>query len=434
MMNSDNNFDYNEINRDKKDDIIDVQLIRESGDIEKTQKSSNGKSLPDYLALIKWIEANPKYAHLSYIVDEKNATTKISNQEKITTAIKNTLLSNPTEYYGRAYVTDTMKNDAVVVSRLVNASNLLDFVGNSPLWFFAFKSMGSIPAFLISLIMSVIVLKFSNDLSTNINRSNEKCRKLSKLGLFSGLIVVNIVQSLASGIGVELFNNQGKLNQLKATEIIEQQIIIKKENIEAIKNSDSPQYLAVKQQCENGEKELNQLSRNNSRWDSLFVNLYGTWQQQDQDWNKISMEKLPICRQLTRLQNQIFVDYKNAKKDFNNLLLARGEVNNDLFFLEQKLPTVYEFNFNEKGEMKSGIELVTFASNNFFNTLFNGNMGNIILPLFILSFSAVTSFVSCVITWNYSEDEDVKLSWDENLRQKRDLWLEKQWRDFISAH
>ncbi|AFZ47050.1 hypothetical protein Cyast_1081 [Cyanobacterium stanieri PCC 7202] len=447
----------NEINKEmitiESSDLHEIEVVQSSSQekqtpeiealevIEQEETEENIKEVPDYIALIKWIETNPRYAHLVAKVDGEGEVKpsqpdnlfieKIKNNLFVK-IIKNHLLSIPTEYYGKSYVTDKVRDDAVVVSRLINVSNLIDFFGNSPLWFFAFKSLGNAPAFFITIVMNIIILKFSNDLSTNINRSNKNYHLVKKAGLFSGLVILNVIQSVASGIGVELFNNQAKLTEVKAQEIVEAQMIIEQENMEFLKNANSPQYLQVKERCEKGEAELNRIPRSNPRWNSLYAEMHGTWQERTQDWNNVPMEQLPVCRQLVRLQNELFVNYENAQNDFNDLLIARNDVGNDLLFLDSSFPNIYQSNFTSEGELKSSLELVTLATNSFLTKLFDGELGAIALPLFILSFSVISSFVSCIITWNYSEDEYVKLSWDEELKQKRDLWLETQWRNLIN--
>lgn len=438
----------NEINKEmitiESSDLHEIEIVQSSSQEKQTpeiealevvnqeETEENIKEVPDYIALIKWIETNPRYAHLVTMVDGEGEIKPSQPNNLFMDMIKNHLWSIPTEYYGKSYVTDKVRDDAVVVSRLINVSNLIDFFGNSPLWFFAFKSLGSVPAFFITIVMNIIILKFSNDLSTNINRSNKNYHLVKKVGLFSGLVILNVIQSVASGIGVELFNNQAKLTQVKAQEIVEAQMIIEQENMEVLKNATSPQYMEVKERCEKGEAELNRISRSNPRWDSLYAEIHGTWQQRTQDWNNLPMEQLPVCRQLVRLQSELFINYENAQNYFNNLLIARNNVGNDLLFLDDSFPNIYQSNFTSEGELKSSLELVTLATNSFLTKLFDGELGAIALPLFILSFSVITSFVSCIITWNYSEDEYVKLSWDEELKQKRDLWLEAQWRNLIN--
>ena len=426
---------------DNNDNITDVEFINivehqkesndtysnNSEDIEKKQTKK-----PEYLLLIEWIENNPRYRHLIDIIDGKLNENKVNKVDKITNQIKNIMFSNPEEYYGKSYVTDKVKQDAVVVSRLVNFSNLLDAVGNAPLWFFAFKSIGNIPAFFISIIISAIILSFTNDLSTAINRKSQKSSFLETLGAFSALIILNIIQSFATGIGAELFNNQAKLSQIQATNIVEKQFILRNNQVENIKNNPSPRYLEVKKQCENGEKELNQLSTNNPRWDSLYVNLYGLWQEKNKNWAGYDVSQIPVCIQMNMMREEVFIDYENAQKNYNNLLLLRSETSNDLIFLQDNFPNVYQLHFTSNGDINSGLELVTLATENFLNKLFAGNFSEITLSLFIMSLSFITSFVACLYTWFYAQNQDVKLSWDEELRYKRDLWLEQQWRDYNS--
>lgn len=402
-------------------------------DLEKKEEEKSAIPTPEYLLLIDWIENSPKYKHIVDIADGKTVDKKLTKKEILSQPVKSIMLSNPEEYYGKCYVTDKVKQDAVVVSRIVNYSNLLDAVTNAPLWFFAFKSMGSIPAFFLSFIISGVVLSFSNNLSTAINRKNQKALFTETFTAFSLLVILNIIQSLMSGVGTELFNNQDKLSQIKATDIVQEQLITTHSYVENIKNNPSPRYGEVKQQCESGEKELNGISRNNPRWDSLYANLYGTWQEKNKNWSGYDIAQIPICMQMNLMREEVFVEYEKAQQNYNNLLAARAETNNDLIFLAQTFPNVYQLHFNGEGRINSGIELVGLATENFLSKLWAGNFGDITLSLVIMSFSFVTSFGACLYTWFYAQDKDVKLSWDDELRIERDSWLEKQWRDYDSS-
>ncbi len=390
--------------------------------------TQNPELLSEDILLIKWIEQNPEYTDL--VKSAKGETSPANwNLPKLPPDLTNIFIANPDEFYGKAFVSKELKEHAEVTARVVSASSLLDFATNAPLLYFAFKDFGFILALLVSSTTNVIVLKFTNDTATAVSGRKPVNKFWSGVAAV-GLIAMNAVQSLVSGVGVELLNNQSVLSSQKAQEVIQEQI----QKTETIKNLDSPKYRDANARCEEGKQKLNSFNRNHPRWDSLYAELNGQWGERYQDWRKFPLEKLPICHQVLRLREETFRNYELAKADLEVKLAVRVRIGNDIVFLQKEIPAVYAEHFTTNGEIKSGVEAVRLATQNFFGKLKGGDLEGLGFSLFFFCLSVITSSVACFMTIAHAQREDTQKSRNEAVEQERDRWLEEMRRMILHRH
>jgi hypothetical protein len=190
---------------------------------------------------------------------------------------------DPKAFHGTVIVSQDLAKQATLTAGTVTVSSLFNFFTNYPLLFFAFKDMGLFGVVLTSL-CNILILKFTNDTTTAVS-SRTKYNKTWQLWAIAASLSINILQSIASLVGTELMLNQSGLSQIKAAESIQKQI----QQVETLKQLDSPQYQQARQRCQEGEQQLNQLERTNPRWDSLYLQLYGTWGERNTNWNQVPL-------------------------------------------------------------------------------------------------------------------------------------------------
>ncbi|MEG4861200.1 hypothetical protein QUB75_27975 [Microcoleus sp. K1-B6] len=280
--------------------------------------SQNARQVPD---LISHIEQDPKYAHLREQAKNPPTTDKQKNLgQKIFNALKELLIADPKAFHGTAIVSQDLAKQATLTAGTVTVSSLFNFFTNYPLLFFAFKDMGLFGVVLTSL-CNILILKFTNDSTTAVS-SRTKYNKTWQLWAIAASLSINILQSIASLVGTELMLNQSGLSHIKAAESIQKQI----QQVETLKQLDSPQYQQTRQRCQEGEQQFNQLDRTNPRWDSFYVQLYGPWGDRKTDWNEVPSEQLPICRRVVRLETEAYQNYETAKKNMEQLLGRRFSI------------------------------------------------------------------------------------------------------------
>ncbi len=381
-----------------------------------------------------WIKSHPDYQHL--VKSAKTGQSKSSQDDdnldmvmKVQKFLRDIFIANGDHFHGTAYVTKALKKEAKITASVVTISNLVDFVGNAPVFWFAFKSLGFLPAFGIALILDTLLLHGTNEVATAVAQGKKTNQTWAKTALLMGLIPLNILQTFASGVGAELFNNGSELNQIQAQRVLDETISKQAEVIENLNNFESPLYQSVQTRCLSGEAELKATTPSSPQWDSIYVRLYGTWQDKDRAWENVKLELLPVCRQMTRLENQKnqqFSEYQQAKNLLEQQQQKRAEISNDVIFLERYYPTIYQQHFDRQGQMKSGVKTVAIATENFFYKMLNGKWSELGISLFFFSVSAITSVSACAMAWHFSQRKDVAMSWDENVRQERDRWLHEQ--------
>lgn len=399
-----------------------------------TTESSEPEVSED-LKLIRWIESHPRYAHL---VEQAAGTVappappRRPQFQFVLKKVKGLVVSNPREYHGTAYVTNNLQKDADVTARIVTASNIIDAFGNFPVLLYA-AGMNPI-GWLLSLCTTLALLKIGNDMSLTVARGKEGSQAWARGGALLGLIPLALLKTLTTGVGVELINNSSGLSQLLAAELAEERIAGAQQTLEQVEQAQAPSYRTVKERCEKGQANLRQMSKDNSLWASTYVNLYGQWNERSSNWQTLPLEKLPVCRQLTRLEEEANRKFEVEQVKFRKLEASRQLMGNDLRFLQANYSQVYDEHFNSEGQIKSGVEAAAYALTNFIDKLGEGNWKQLGLSLFFLGLSFLTSTVACYMVLTYARRQDVQMSWDENLRQERDRWLYEQFNLLLQRH
>ncbi|XZN92413.1 MAG: hypothetical protein ACM65M_06095 [Microcoleus sp.] len=384
--------------------------------------------LPKVDDLLYSIEQDHKYATLREQARNPPTTEKPKNSSQMIflNALKELLIADPKAFHGTAVVSEDLAKQATLTAGTVTVSSLFNFFTNYPLLFFAFKDMGFFGVVLTSL-CNLLILKFTNDTTTAVS-SRTKYNKTWQLWAIYASLSINILQSLASLCGTVLMLDQSGLSQMKAAESIQKQI----QQVETLKQLDSPQYQQTRQRCQEGEQQLNQLDRTNPRWDSFYVQLYGPWGDRNTDWNQVPSEQLPICRRVVRLETEAYQNYETAKKNMEQLLVIRLQMGNDLAFLKQEMPLLYQQHFTPAGEIASGIEATRMAILSCTNKLLSGDIAGMGFPLFMLLLSVITSGYACAMTIALAFREDTKKSFSDAVKLQRDFWLEARRRELMA--
>jgi hypothetical protein len=381
----------------------------------------------DVQDLLLYIEQSLEYAQL---VEEAKKTPKTTqNQEPKQGLIEKLLglvIANSQDFHGRAIVSENLAKDSQYTAALVSISSLLNATSNFPLLYFAFKDLG-ILAVPMTALANALILKYTNDSAVATSARKPHSRSWSNWAI-AAMLSLNALQSIVAGVGTELLLNSSGLSQLKAQELIKEQI----NRVETLKQIDSPQYKDALARCESGEKELSQLDKSHPRWQSLFVQLYGTWEQRDHNWENVPLEQLPLCPQVERLREDAYQAYETAKQQLQQSLAVRATMGNDLAFLQQKMPLVYTQNFIPSGELSSGLEASRLAILSFIAKLTQGDWSGLGFPLFFLLLSLITSGFACVMTIALSYRPDTQKSFSEAVQLQRDIWLETHRRELMA--
>ncbi|MCG9890578.1 MAG: hypothetical protein MH252_05855 [Thermosynechococcaceae cyanobacterium MS004] len=384
--------------------------------------------LPTHEALYHWIADHPDYADLVEQAKHNTPAPALSPVQTRIAWVKNLFFANPDEFYGRAYVTKELVEQSNVTARVVSGSGLVDFVSNYSLFLVTFRGMGLLSP-ILALILDALLLKFANDCAAGASGHKPSIRPWARAGLV-GLVGINIIRTLVSGVGTEMLLNAPAISELKAQTLI----VEHEQKIESLQSLPNPRLRQAKNDCEKGMADLKQMAATDPNRNLLIVRLLGSYQQQtQQDWGKVPEGQLPVCPLAERLQANALKNYETAKANWETLKLQRLAVGNDLGFLQTSVPELYRAHFEPNGEMKSGIEAAGFAAKNLLNKAMRGNWPELIMPGFVMLLSIVTSGTACYLTFTHARRPDTQRSRNSAVEQERDRWLEQQYQAISSA-
>jgi len=337
--------------------------------------------------------------------------------------IKEICVVDPKDLHGHVYVTKGLQKNSKITANTITLSNVLDAGFNFPLFYFCFQGMNPVIAFIIALTSTGFVFASGNELGAAVARNKPSNRSWS-IWACLGLISLNVLQTGATGVGIELINNRAELEEIYSSKIANQYLEKKQRKIADLSTIKDPIYQTVQQKCQEGEAKLNSLSRSNPLWNTYYVRLYGLFDERSSNWEKIPYQQLPVCRQVTRLEDENNLKYQKAFNEYQFLLTARTDGGSDLQFLKNHAQSAFEQHFNSEGQMKSGPILVGLATTQVYTKLFNGKWSELGLSLFILAISAITSLAACTMAISHALNKDIKLSYDEDLQKEIDYYFQ----------
>ena len=209
---------------------------------------------------------------------------------------------HPDSLHGHYRVTPELKKSARATAAAMTASNWIDAAGGMPIFFFAAKSFTLIPALGFSLVMTALVLHFGNALSV-VSVQGRKGHITLAAAAFIPLILLNIVQTLATGIGAEVFNNQPELAQLRAREALDGMVKTQEENIRQLVAHPPVLVTECRQARQSLETMPRQTALQEKAFQSRYVRIYGTFQSQSQG-STVPWEKQPLCVRANPLEKE----------------------------------------------------------------------------------------------------------------------------------
>ncbi|MFZ1029227.1 MAG: hypothetical protein WAN66_23740 [Limnoraphis robusta] len=332
--------------------------------------------------------------------------------------LKNLIFANPEEFHGKHYTTPQLEEHSRLTARVISVGSIFNAITNQPLLFFAFKDFGTFAAILVSLILNLLIIKFTNDNGTAVAGRKYSHRAWSKAGAWA-MITMSILQSVAAGVGMEAMNNRPELARLKATESIQRQT----QTLEDMPVT-TIAYERARQEYQELSQEFQGMSRSHGNWDNTYVRLYGPWGDRDRDWSGVPTENLPLEQRVLRLQQEAGAAKEQAQRDWGEKLAKRQQLGDDVLFLQAEMPQLFALHFESNYELRSGTETVRLAALNLYNKVMQGDLAGLGFPLFFTLLSVITSGAACWLTLAHAQREDVAMSRDEAVGEAINAHLE----------
>jgi hypothetical protein len=392
--------------------------------------------------LIQWLKTNrpdlmEKARNPDILQQEQDhAQTFRGKIEQLQKLVPGFTYVHPDSLHGHYHVTPDLKKSAKATAVVMTTSNWIDTVGNLPVFFFAFKSLFFLPALGMAVLLSIPVLASSNALSTAVAHGHKGRWKLAIAALVFGLIPLNILQTVTTGIGMEVINNQSALAQVAAGDALDNIVQAKQESLQFEEANLHPDIA----RCEQGRQELETMPRTNAMeektFQSRYVRLYGTFSSQSQPMT-VPIEQLPLCVRANRIQAEQQDRLQQLGQQVQDFKLERQTLGNDLMFLKQMAPQQYEKTFVEVRpfwglggseptvEVRNGLELVSLGINSFQTKFATGQWDQLGISLFFVGISAITSAASVAMGISFPLGKDTQRSYDESHKEKVNRFFQR---------
>jgi hypothetical protein len=332
--------------------------------------------------------------------------------------VKNLLLANPREFHGKHYVTGELEEHSQLTARVISVGSLFNAITNQPLLFFAFKDFGGGPAVGASVVLNLLIVKFTNDNGTAVAGRKRKNLAWSRAGAAT-MVAMSVLQSVAAGVGMEAMNNRPQLARMKAENLIAE----KTQKIQEIPAT-TEEARKAREAYERERAKLDRLDKSDPEWDTTYVKLYGRWSERNKDWSQVETENLPLKQRMLRLEKRASQQKRQAQKEWNKKLAKRGQIGDDVLFLQQELPQLFQRHFNDSYQLTSGTETVRLAALNLYDKLKTGDVAGLGFPMFFALLSVVTSGAACLLTLTHAQREDVAMSRDAAVGEAIDAYFE----------
>lgn len=329
-----------------------------------------------------------------------------------------TLVANPRDMYGSAYITEDLEKEAGKTATILSSANLLDFALSQSILMFALSGYGFVSIVsAVGVNLGLLSIKNNGGLLTV---SRRKGSEGLRSGGFFALASLSILSSLMSGVGTELMLNQSGLAQLKA----QQEIKLIELDVLSRKPKSSKLYEDAEVACNKAESELQKLSPSDPRYDAAYVKARGMHSERTKIW-VLNDPGIPECVKRYMLSILVNTELESIKGDWVKKKEKLSNSGNAVKFLQQEFPDRYALYFTDKEEFKSGVDALAMAFSSFFGKLFKGELGEISLSLFMMSLSILTSIAACWLVWAFAHNEEAIMSWDEELNLEKDRLIEE---------
>jgi len=394
--------------------------------------------------LIRWIEENPDYDHLVKAAKadaaQEQATTSDhqasrSNWQKALNGARqavawgvNSFRAHPEDFHGTSIVTPELKKHSQLTANVVTSASIINFISNQSLFLFAFKGLALGLGPIASLAFNFLILRLTNACATSVSSSRKGIKGWSNVA-FGGLVLLNVMQSLVAGVGIQLMLNKPALQNKQAEILVDEEFQAQKNRIQELGTPDRKLYKIAQQKC----NRLKDISKSHPKYDSIYVQNYGPYAQRNRDWSEVPLGELPYCRQVQRLNDQAGDKQKQAQEKLEQLKQNRRNID-DLQLLKQEYPQVYEQNYNEQGQLVSGTDQVNTAAIYFFENLYKLKFNKIGFSFFFFLLSIVTSLFATWLSLAHAKRQDTQQSRSAQVARERDEWLDELRREMDARH
>ena len=325
------------------------------------------------------------------------------------------------EFDGQAITSQETELQAKLTSGVVSGATLFNAITNWPILFYAFRYSGPIVAFILSVVLNLIILWWTNQTGTTAATRKHGNRLWSTAGIMA-FVAISTVQSVVAGVGAELINNQSGLVDIYATELANQP----RDKIGELKEKRNDQIQVCQKALENwelkNETDPNRIGRD-AEWEAIMGQTHTERSEgKEPRAGTPCGEEYHLRQEITALENR-FSQYFNLRETLGS----------DIKFLEKlrneglQGSGIYDQHFIEENghiKVRSGAKAIQLASDNFWSNISRAPWEAESLSQFFLALSIITSLSAAILIWMHSHKLNTKMSRNSNVKEAVEHWLE----------
>ena len=314
-----------------------------------------------------------------------------------------------TSLRGDQAVTKKCVKDANTSSVLLSFSSLIDYISSLGLFGFIFAGAPGL-AWTYSISASTILLGLGNWSGRGMTNRLPGSKAMANTGL-AIFLILSIVQSITSGLGVFLFSGSERVVEAKARQLVTELIAEKRGVAEELADPNHPKLQLDRRRC----AELQKLADAGSF--NAKVDAYGQPGAEFQNpapWIKQNwpLEQWPVCHRLTKKENDLAKQSQGYYSQIDQINKRLTQTPTRLQFLQEYEPKIFNQNF----KLVDGSPLLTNnaeafgAAWNYFFSPPAGPRNDLTLSYVYMALSIITSAGAALQLITYSRHKDTKMS------------------------
>lgn len=407
--------------------------------------------------LLKWIESQAELAHLKKAAGESTCI-YYPNQDRIIESssadfsdiilqkdrskrkriLEAIGIVSARELRGNSYSSKGFDRKLANAALAISFCNLWDFISGLPVINLMFIGILGSASWAGALFISWIILIIDRETSrAAINRSSSNI-SYANVAL-SVFIALSLIRTFFAGVGFDLLIGKQGIATRFAAEVASEQLKKEREEYSRLIRSESPQLKNFTYKCKEYTDQLSRTSRDNPRFDTLYLLAYGTIKEAEQ--NKILTHRQLLSKYGGQVENipgdcnkqkvQIALDFAAAQELSQKIDRKTALMNSmpPLKYLESEEKQLFDLNFKfinktrDDVEFRNGLVAVGQATKQFYGDLRNGRIAELGLSLMWMLLSIVLCYLAVRLLWTLSLQTETKASFDESLRNTREKLL-----------
>lgn len=405
------------------------------------------------MTLVKWIDTSPDLLYIREAADKlqaqyngesKEINFKTPDRGIVYTRnkpnwLKEILWPSGKNLRGKTCSSQEFDRSCSINSTIMAGSTAWDAISTYPIFQYGTSAYLGLLSSPLALILSAGLMVLSNKAGQNsCNRTRGK--KVSARGALVAFAILSLGKTILAGVGMDILVSRTDISKEYAKTLASTQIAKSQSQLDQLRKLENPKYLEYKQACDVLRGQLTPLKRENPLFTTFYVRAYGEYREQQAMQGLTTQDKLAkyggsisnIPGDCNKQRIQAEIDGRAGDQLSLQLDQWRSQIESQtsLEFLSKNFPNLYAKEFKiESGqkeeEIRNGGKMIGEAWMQFFSKLFDkARIFELGFSLFWMFISMILSGIAVFALWRVSKDEDMKMSYSNELKLDKEKFLE----------